>query len=137
MIAAWAKDYIGIPYADRGRTRAGVDCYGLLYLVLSEQFGAPVPSYAESYATAEDFAEVKALIAGETRSRWRRIPEAAASSGDAIVLSMNGLPFHVGVVADPETRAFLNVFRGTGVALERWTSARFRKRIEGFYRYAG
>ena len=136
MKSGWAIEYIGIPWSDRGRTRAGVDCYGLLWLVLSEQFGVSVPSYAENYATAIDKEEVGALMRGELLTpRWSKVADAEARAGDGIMISLSGLPYHVGVVVDPPY--FLNVLRGTACALERWTSPRWNRRVEGFYRYAG
>lgn len=35
----WVHDYVGIPYVACGRGWDGVDCYGLLKLVYSEEFG--------------------------------------------------------------------------------------------------
>jgi cell wall-associated NlpC family hydrolase len=44
MIPNWAAQYVGLPFRDKGRARTGLDCYGLVVLVLREQFGVEVPS---------------------------------------------------------------------------------------------
>ncbi len=59
---AWAAEYIGIPFAERGRTRAGCDCWGLVRLVLAERFGIELPSYADGYETVKDHGRLVELI---------------------------------------------------------------------------
>lgn len=59
---AWCADYIGVPFLERGRDRAGCDCWGLVRLVLAERFGVAVPSYAGDYATIADHGRLSELI---------------------------------------------------------------------------
>lgn len=135
MIQPWATEYIGIPWTDRGRSRDGVDCYGLVYLVLKEQFGINVPSYAEDYATARDAEEVGALIRAGIRSvQWERIEASQTKAGDVAMINQSGEPYHPGIVLDPPF--FLNVLEGTAVALDKWTIKRWNRRMS-FYRYVG
>jgi len=39
-IPYWAGHYIGLHFREHGRTVAGADCWGLVRLVLQEQFTA-------------------------------------------------------------------------------------------------
>ena len=38
-LPAWVADYVGLPWEPYGRTRAGVDCWGLVRLVYEERLG--------------------------------------------------------------------------------------------------
>ena len=44
-LPAWTADYVGLPFKEGGRDRQGLDCYGLLRLVINERFAGTVPEY--------------------------------------------------------------------------------------------
>lgn len=46
----WADEYVGLPFELGGRTREGLDCWGLVRLVLVEQTGILYPSYRQDDA---------------------------------------------------------------------------------------
>ncbi|HTT77005.1 MAG TPA: NlpC/P60 family protein [Candidatus Binataceae bacterium] len=85
--------YIGLPFKSLGRDRAGLDCWGMVYLVYREVFHQEIPPYAD-YADAYDVEEVSALVKGEIVTRWREV--LPAQLGDVILLRVRGLPCHVG-----------------------------------------
>jgi cell wall-associated NlpC family hydrolase len=138
-IPAWVADYVGIPFRSRGRDRFGCDCYGLVAMVLREQFGADVPSYAEEYETATDQEEIAALIDSERRggvatgAGWRFVY--AAQPGDLVLLTIAGRPWHVGILVAPN--AMLHTRPGANAVLERLDAPKWKHRIVGYYRYAG
>ena len=39
----WVSAYVGLPFKEGGRNRYGLDCYGLLRLVINERFGLMTP----------------------------------------------------------------------------------------------
>ena len=41
----WANKYVGLPWAWKGRTSEGVDCYGLLRLVYRDERGIALPEH--------------------------------------------------------------------------------------------
>lgn len=142
---AWTRDYIGLPWVEKGRDRGGCDCWGLLRLVLAEQFNVEVPNYDGSYEDVDDCAELATLIAGGM-GPWRDIwkPEigagaagaaAAARDGDGLLFRMMGHPCHVGVVV--ATGWMLHVREGTASALERFDGMAWSRRLVGIYRWVG
>lgn len=43
----WADGYVGLPFKKMGRDRSGLDCWGLVRLILDEQAGVLLPAYSE------------------------------------------------------------------------------------------
>jgi cell wall-associated NlpC family hydrolase len=127
----WASDYTDVPFAEHGRTRAGVDCWGLVRLVLAEQRGLELPDYGRGYDSTEDRAEVPAAIRSGLRDGWQSIPEPLP--GALVIFNIWGVPMHCGVTIPG--RRFLHAQKGVGVVVERLDSAMWIRRIEGFYRY--
>lgn len=146
MIAVpeWVTQYVGIPFADKGRTRAGCDCWGLVRLVLAEQFGIELPDYADAYSDAHDHASVAAAVQAGLREGWTEIDRKhePPRCGDLLVVNVAMRPWHCGLMVTPER--FLHCptqqSRETGLEIgsschERLDSAMFRNRIEGIHRH--
>ena len=101
----WANEYVGIPWRWRGVGRDGVDCYGLLRLVYSEQLGVNLP--VEQYLTASDAeGRIQARVA-----QWREVPHGMGHRPgdvaimDAVALDERGRmgrgPHHLGIHVAP------------------------------------
>ena len=54
VIPRWVGYYLNIPYESGGRTRAGIDTWGLIRLVWAEQLGCALPSYLRGGTTDID-----------------------------------------------------------------------------------
>lgn len=83
--------YIGIPYKFNGRTEEGLDCYGLVYLVLKEVFNTSIPRLGELDGT-----DVKVLFDLYRPS----IPATLVhqpKDGDIVLLYTRSIPKHIGV----------------------------------------
>jgi cell wall-associated NlpC family hydrolase len=128
------SEYVGIPFEERGRTRAGADCYGLLAIVYRERFGITLPSYSTDYVTVEDVTAVSDLIAGNIIGPWREIPSGTEKPGDGLLMSAAGLPYHIGIVAG--AGRVLHVERGHGAIIESYHAFRLKRRVLGFYRHS-
>jgi len=124
--------YIGLPFVEHGRARGGVDCWGLVRLILHEQFGLDVPSYTESYTTTQEGAEIAALIVRESVG-WPEVLLAAAQPGDVLILRIMGQPWHCGMVI--ESPYFLHADRTMGTVRDRWDSLLWSRRILGVHRH--
>lgn len=123
------EKYVGIPWLDGGRTRAGADCWGLFRLVYAELLGVELPSYAEGYTTALDRIVIRRLVDGKP-DYWVQVDE--PEPGDGAVFRVVGRP-HIGVVAG--NGYVLHIEKGIGAVMERYTSMRIANMLDGFYRY--
>ncbi len=123
--------FVGLPYADKGRGDA-VDCWGLVCRVFLELRGIALPSYSESYVTAEDRAAVAALICGEL-DPWLPIAPGEEQPFDCVLMREMGFPRHVGVVTQPGM--LLHVQRGETSLIERYRAGPLKFRVVGFYRF--
>ncbi len=136
---SWASDYVGLPFADGGRTRDGCDCWGLVRLVLAEQCGFEVPSYAG--ISARDTGRVAAEFRhGIETGGWREIDRKAVEAFDVVV--MRGVvraggevgigEVHAGIAVDG--KRLLHVEEGKNAVLVRLKSPTVAHRISRVFR---
>lgn len=128
----WAGHYIGLPFKGHGRDRSGLDCWGLVRLVMAEQFGLALPSFCQEYGRTTDTQRISQLIARESTT-WREVTADGEELGDIVVLRMRGKPMHVGMVLGDSQ--MLHIEQGIDSAIEKYRGARWQDRIAGFYRY--
>ena len=127
----WVSNYIGIPFASGGRDRSGLDCYGLVRLVLGEEYGYDLPRLSGSYTNALDVAETKALF-------MKNVPllcgeKIAAPEEKAVaLLRMGGRLCHVGLYAGDG--CIIHARHRLGVVCERLSSPLLASCVEGWYR---
>lgn len=96
---SWSCAYVGIPYADLGRSETGCDCWGLLRLVYGRELGIALPAYTGAYACAGERREVDALVASEQAcGPWRPVAEIRAF--DLLLFRVGAYRSHVGVAID-------------------------------------
>lgn len=129
----WCASYRRIPFLEKGRDRAGVDCWGLVRLVLEEQFGfLGLPSYEDRYRGTADRDGIAAAVRSGLLQGWERSYVAAA--GSLVILRLAGRPWHCGLMANGSS--MLHTLEGTGVCVERLDSLLWRNRVEGWWRLA-
>lgn len=73
VINRWVGYYLGLPYKEKGRDRQGLDDWGLYRLVIAEQFGIALPSFAKE----PDEWIVQDLIENFARTEIYQAPHAA------------------------------------------------------------
>lgn len=127
MIPAWTRGYIGIPFKARGRDRTGCDCWGLVRLVLCEQYGHNLPSFDDEYA-ALDVKGDEALIKTHLPDLLRLVR--SPSCGDIALMRIRGALSHVGLYLGDGF--ILHTDHGIDSSLGR--VAQLLPRIEGYYR---
>lgn len=131
-IPYWAGYYIGLTFREHGRTNAGTDCWGLVRLVLQEQFAAVLPSYAADYQSSTDAEELGRLI-GQEAEKWIAVPAGEERLGDVVLLRMRGAPMHVGLVLGDGR--MLHIEKHINSAIEEYRGKRWCERVTGFYRH--
>lgn len=121
--------YIGLPYKNKGYTKEGLDCYGLVRLFLKEELDVDVPKF-EQYDTYENKQEVERqfllnvpLLAGERTET----PE----FGDICLFRFMGIVSHIGVYI--RDGYVLHILRGTNSSYEAINGRRLKGRLEGYY----
>lgn len=129
----WSTNYIGLPYADLGRDRNGVDCWGLFRLVMWEQHGIDLPSYVDGYAGAAEKAEISALIGGAKGHDYWCAVEIDIREFDVIVFRRGLQDSHIGVAVS--ATKFLHIVEGRCVVIEDFTKGRWAQRMVGAWRY--
>lgn len=131
-IPAWAAGYVGLPFAECGRDRAGLDCWGLVRLVLAEVFDVTVPSYLGGYADTADRRAIADVIASAL-PEWIDVGARPERPGDVVLFRVMGQPMHVGIIVAPGW--MLHVERGIDSALDRLGGMRWGSRRIGLYRH--
>ena len=128
----WIANYVGIPFQDGGRDRNGLDCWGLVRLVLSEQCRIDVPSYGD--ISADDLQAIAREVSGETKNEpWH--PTITPMVFDVAVMHRHIAPVHVGIVVALEPTRMLHVERATHVVFIPVTHRSVVQRRLSFFRH--
>lgn len=133
----WCLPFIGLTYEEGARGPDAYDCWGIMLLVLREQFGITLPRYEGVHwgpGSKADRDRTASVISTE-RMLWEAVEPGKEQPGDCIVLNIAARPLHVGVVAAPGW--MIHGTEGSNSALERYDGMMWRNRVDGFYRYRG
>lgn len=139
----WVARYVGLPYAEGGRGHYGLDCWGLLRLVLRERFAVEVPRFEGVRWSDFEPAGLARFMARERESAWRQIARAehgrltrdeAEQAGDGVMLRMSGEAVHVGLIVAPGW--MLHIEEGVDSVCETYLQARWERRLVAIYRHA-
>ena len=131
MVSSWVAQYIGLPYRIGGRDRSGVDCWGLVRMVLAEQYCVRLPILTGEYSSLKQIEHIEHLV-DTTRATVRAQPITDPEAGDIVLLRYYGRATHVGVLVDDGY--VLHVMGLKHSMLERLNSPSIANRVEGYYR---
>lgn len=131
----WSEGYVGVPFIPHGRTMKGTDCWGLVRIVLMEQFGTFLPSFDKSYHELTPENNFKAIT--EAKMELPISPTSDPQEGDIVLMKHLGVSSHVGVYCvigmTPMVLHSDPIGRGSS-RLSRLTDHSIAPRVEGFYR---
>ena len=133
MMAPWAAAYVGIPYADHGRDTTGVDCWGLVRMVLDREFGVQVACMGSGYPSTDARDVLDGLITRNLEDVMM-VDALAAVPGDVLFFRQMGHVSHCGIVVGDGM--MLHAREGADVVVERYTSGLWANRLHGAFRHA-
>lgn len=121
--------YLKIPFKSHGRDFTGCDCYGLIRLILKEEYGKDIPDFWD-YTHAHDVAAVSELILKNKPAVVSRKIETPID-GCVVTFKHSGKVCHVGLyVGDGRVIHMLN---GANVACSKLKMIEKIYKVEGFY----
>ncbi len=126
--ARWPARYVGLEFEPWGRGPR-YDCWGLVRLVMGQEFGIELPCYAGAYG-ASSGTDAARVVHEELASRWTPILQFAP--GDIVLF--HGARWHAGVVV--RAGVMLHMRRAAGAVVESFYSPLWRGRFEGGWRIA-
>lgn len=130
----WLNRYVGLPFASRGRTAEGVDCWGLVRLIYTQVLGIELPSYGE--ISAHDLVRVSREISdGKDGEVWAEVGKDALKAFDVVVMRYHGTRRigHVGVAVDAST--MIHVEEASAAVVVPLAHFTIRERIACFRRH--
>jgi cell wall-associated NlpC family hydrolase len=128
----WAAAYVGLPYRSLGRSRDGLDCWGLVRLVWADLFGVTVEGFEGGYADAADRARLDGLIRGELP--FHPVVGAGAERPlDVVFFRQAGCVSHCGVICG--AGLMLHAHGPAGVVVESYQMGVWGRRLFGIYRH--
>ena len=125
------SNYIGLPYADKGRGPA-YDCIGFVKFVYQNELGIELPGFLSTYKSSEDRDSVAGAVEQE-KAHWIKTDNPRPL--DVILFNILGYPIHVGLYLTESD--FLHCYRNTNSCIERLSSVTWNRRINGIYRWTG
>lgn len=129
----WVENYIGLPYLDKGRSRDGLDCWGLVWLVYRDHLGIDLPSYDDEYINSAEQKEIAAIVAREAASAlWTRVTEPRAL--DIIWFRRGRLDAHAALWLKPGL--MLHMREEDASKAERFDVPEWQSRVTGIYRWS-
>ena len=128
---AWVKKYVGIPFVSGGRDKNGLDCYGLVRLILRDEYCYNLPLLNGDYTNALNAAETKRLFCENIPLLCGDKIENPEEKSVAL-LKMRGRLCHVGLYAGDG--CIIHSRHKIGVVCERLSSPQLAGCVEGWYR---
>lgn len=126
----WWHKYLYVPFAEKGRTLEGCDCWGLVRLIYKNERGIELPSYDDLYADTNQKALIAGVIGENLETGWFEVE--TPQEFDIVILDMIGFPMHVGLVTKKDH--MLHCLKGMGTVHENLTGARWKHKVRGYYR---
>lgn len=127
----WTKKYVGIPFESGGRDLSGCDCYGLIRLILNNEYDIHLPVLNTDYTNALNCEETKLLFSEYVPVLCGQRLAEPEEKAICLIRTHGGLCTHVGIYAGDGF--IIHTRNKTGTVCERIISPHLTGRIEGWY----
>lgn len=127
-LVAVARTWLNVPFHHQGRSRAGVDCGGLV-IAAAREAGLDVPEPG-TYSMSPDPDVIRAALLAHCHP----VSVEAALPGDILWLSFAGEPRHLAFATE---LGLLHAWAKPGKVVEHRIDAAWRRRIESAWRIRG
>lgn len=127
----WWNTYVGIPFIALGCGMSGCDCWGLVRLVYSKEFGIDLPGPMMDVSSPRD--KIEAAIHCQRDALWERTTDPQA--GDVALFRMAGHESHVGLVTLPGM--VLHIRQGMDSVIVPIHDGHFGETLRGYWHYKG
>lgn len=133
-----ARCWIGVPFAHQGRSRAGVDCLGLLVMVAEElhlDFDGLRALACDDTAYGHR-PDVKKLYAGLSRYLIRT-QSTERSVGDIVLMRIDGAAQHLGIISDyplPANDGLIHAYAPSRKVVEHRLCGEWQNNIAALFR---
>ena len=128
---SWTQKYVGIPFVSGGRDYNGCDCYGLVRLILNDEYQIQLPALNSDYSDALNCEQTKNLFKEYVPVICGTKIENPEEKAVCLVRTRGGLCTHVGIYAGDGF--IIHTRNKTGAVCERLSSPFLTGRIEGWY----
>lgn len=120
---SWTNDYIRIPFKEKGRTRDGCDCWGLLRIVAADR-GVELPEFSNGYDKSSDDLHTAVGL-----HKANPVDIGAEQPFDVLMFTNK---LHVGIVVTPGRMLHCHV--GTGTVIEDYRNVIWERRLKAIAR---
>jgi len=130
----WTDNYIGIPFVPNGRSRNGLDCWGLVQLVYKEQLKIDLPGY-ENIFNQDSIENLRVVseVMNKEKEKWIKVDK--PEEFDVLLIRVrNRVVSHVGIYLNKNK--MLHIMSKINSVVEPTTGLNWQHRILGAYRHA-
>lgn len=125
----WFAEYVGIPFKSLGRDLNGCDCYGLVRIVMLEQYNIDLPELL-TYDNALDHANITDVITNNIPLLSGKKVD-SPEEGAVVIFATQGLSSHIGLFVSD--KLILHTTKNTGSVIESVNTPRIKNKIRGIY----